>query len=185
MKKDTKIDEVANQVVLLTTETPEGQYSATFFSDKTEAEEELNRMKKAEQVDHGWSLKNGFRNPEGIGHRVVTIGEALGLDGKLVWRVRQKCFLSGTYGQFDWANYFSTKQDALKLFQERAAIYKRMIEGQANISTKEDDEQLLILVDGKPVVYLDYLAAIVGEVNKVGTVMLPALLSAGKGDIFK
>ena len=151
---------------LLTKETYEGEYDAFYFDTKEEAIEWYERLKsKAE----GHETEDGFLTKNGVLHRVVTIPEALGLNGKAVWYVSHKCFMPGVYGQFDWINYFTTKEEAKALFDERAEIYRQIVKGKPNLTIEEDGEQMLIKQDGKPMVYLDFLAAPVGEIVKVGS----------------
>ena len=155
---------------LLTKETYEGQYDAFYFNTNEEAMEYYERLKSETE---GHETEDGFMTKEGVFHRVVTIPEAIGLDGKVVWYVSHKCFVPGVYGQFDWINYFTTKEEAKALFDERAELYRQIVKGKSNLTIEEDGEQMLIKKDGKPMVYLDFLAAPIGEIVKVGSFMFP------------
>ena len=178
MYKDVINEKENDQVVLLTRETYEGEYSADIFKNRSEADKVMKRIRLTNPISSE-PVRCGFMTTNGVVFRVVTPDMALSPNGKVVWYVSHKCFVPGVYGQFDWINYFATKSEAKALFDERAEMYKSMVDGQPSITIKEDEEQLLILVDGKPVVYLDFLAAPVGEVVKTGALMLPLLLDAG------
>ena len=170
----TSFEDASSQVFFLTTETYQGEYSAVLFGKRTDALKKLNIMKNTSR-GHTKSCKGGFMTESGIKHRVLTPDEALSLDGKVVWYVSHKCFIPGSYGRMDWINYFSTKEEAMNYFEERARIYRDMVKDQSNIIVTSDDEQLLILVDKKPVVYLDYLAAPIGEILNEGALTLDGL----------
>ena len=167
-----------DHVVLLTKETYEGEYSADIFENRNDADKVMRRLRQTNPISSE-PIRCGFMTTSGVVYRVVSPDTAISPNGKVVWYVSHKCFVPGVYGQFDWINYFATKSEAKALFDERAEMYKSMVEGQPSITIKEDEEQLLILVEGKPVVYLDFLAAPVGEVVKIGALMLPLLLDAG------
>ena len=172
----TSLEDASSQVVFLTTETYQGKYSAVLYETRTDALKKLNTMRKTSR-GHIESCKGGFMTESGVKHRVLTPDEALSLDGKVVWYVSHKCFIPESYGRMDWINYFSTKEEAKNYFEERAGIYRDMVKDQSNIIVTSDDEQLLILVDKKPVVYLDYLAAPIGEILNEGTLTLDGLTS--------
>lgn len=162
--------------VVLTTESYEGQYHAELYNDKALALAKLEQMKEGKVIDPTYDIKNGFMITNGVMHRVQTLDEALSPDGKIVWRVSQKCFLPETFGRMDWDNYFTTREDAKELFDERAQLYRLQAEGQRRMRIEEAEDQMLVFLKGKPAIYLDFLARPVGEITEKGTVILRSFI---------
>ena len=159
---------------VLTTETYEGQYQAELFTNKTQALAKMQRQKKTRSIDPSYTIKDGFMATDGVLRRVQSLDESLSPEGKIIWRVSQKCFLPGTYGKMDWDNYFATREEAKALFAERVIQYHLQGNGNPAVTIKESEDEMLVIINNKPAVYLDFLARPVGELTQVGSVILKA-----------
>lgn len=162
--------------VVLTTETYDGHYHAELFHDIALALATLKQQKEGKEIDLTYEIENGFMTTDGVLRRVVSLDQALSLDGKVVWRVGQRCFLPETFGKMDWDNYYTTQAEAKALYDERTNLYRQMAEGNKRIRIEEDEDQMTVFLKGKPAVYLDVLARPIGEMDQVGTVLLTSYL---------
>ena len=165
-----------DSLVLLTTETYDGYYAAELFHDKTQALAKMQRQKRTRSVDPTEKIKDGFMDKEGVIRRVQSLGESLSPDGKVIWRVSQKCFLPDSYGQFDWDNYFATRDEADALYNETVSLYRNQAHEIPAVTLKESKskDEMLVFLNDKPAVYIDFLARPVGQITDVGTILLNA-----------
>lgn len=154
---------------LLTKETYEGEYDAFYFDTKEEAMEWYEKLK---QMSGGEDLDDGFVTKDRFFHRVISLPEALSINGKGLWYVSHKCFLPGTYGKYDWLNFFATKNEAMELFKQRVEIYHDDIEKNPSLSFEENDRELIVLQNGIPVIYLQCLDSQIGLIEKIGTLRI-------------
>ena len=154
---------------LLTKETYEGEYDAFYFDTKEEAMEWYEKLK---QMSGGEDLDDGFVTKDRFFHRVISLPEALGLNGKGLWYVSHKCFLPDAYGKYDWLNFFSPKNEAMELFKQRAEIYHDVVKNNSNLTLKENEREMLIMENGIPVIYLQCLDSQIGLIEKIGTLRI-------------
>jgi hypothetical protein len=165
-------------VFILTEEGFDGAYKATAYDQESDALEELKRLMATKPDCRTILDGKGFIDKDETQYRVLTLDEAIGTDGKMVWVIHQKCFDMDFCSLFDWENYFSTKEEADALYQERVSLYRVLAlkQPKIDIHENEDRDQIFILVNDIPRVLLEYHARPIGEITNVGTLMLDTYL---------
>ncbi len=158
-----------NQYVVLY-ESHTGEYSAKHFPDKVEADKYFKLLKKTKAIEK-YYVKNGFMDTDFNTYRVLPLNDAIGIDGKQVWAVSHKCLFEGHPLMTDWINYFQTKEEAQQLYNYRAEIYRKQAEPLSYAQIEEDDEheQMLVLINDEPTIYLDYYRCPIGEITDEGS----------------
>jgi len=164
-----------NQYVVLY-ESYNGEYSAQHFPDKVEADNYFKLLKKTKAIEDRY-VKNGFMDKDFNTYRVLPINEAFGIDGKQVWAVRHECLFDEHPRIADWINYFQTKEEARRLYDYRAEIYRKQAESLSDAQIKEDGDhrQMLVLINDEPIIYLGYYPCPIGEITNEGSLNLAGM----------
>ena len=164
----------SNDQYVVISESYQGQYSGEIFPNKDEAYKHFEALLNSKVISDDLPVDRGFLDSEWGLHRLLPLKDAFGINGKLVWVVSHKCFLSESYGKFDWVNYYETREEAKDSFDFRANLYHEQAKSLNKVKIEEDDEQMLIFIDEKPIVYLDYLPKPIGISLNEGSVVLSA-----------